>query len=527
MRLNFYDKNSFLYSFTLLACVTLMSHSEYLYTIQAESIHLQGKAFMLETLGGEGGLWAWMGSWLTQHFYHPWLGSLILVALWIAIYFLILRITGWKDWKKALAFIPQLLLLYQFLCLGYWIYYIKTPGYALIPTLVVLATCLCTWAVMIIILKYTKDPEWSTAEASRFTTNIQLKKKKRKIALTKCLLFLLFLILLSPKPRIYSLTLPDNNFYSEMKMYRAIDECRWEDVIEEHRRTKTPTNLMVMYKNIALMHSGRLQEMFKTNNCGNRPEAPESLLPKDTLQLSIARIAAPMIYYQYGQLNYSYQWAMTNSVKHGLSINALKTMVRCAIMNQEFDLAGRYIVLLKNTRYHRNWALQQESLMQSSTRLMQSEEFENIAPLTVDEGNQLDTDNGQCEQWILNHFADLLHPANPKLEEVIITTSLWAKDDIAFDIHFYNYVNAHPNDPIPPLYQEAAILLCNQENSPITLDNFPFDQFIADKFNRFVSDYNQLAQMQLPETETASRLKTIYGDTYWWYFYFYRDFELY
>jgi hypothetical protein len=158
---------------------------------------------------------------------------------------------------------------------------------------------------------------------------------------------------------------------------------------------------------------------------------------------------------------------------------------------------------------------------------MQSAEFQNIAPLLTDEPDNLDSDNGMCEQWILNHFADLLHPSNPKLEEVVITTSLWAKDEYAFDIHFYNYVNAHPDDAIPYLYQEAAILLCTREDSPITLDHFPFDNIIADRYNRFVNDYNQLSAQRLSDTEMSKRLHAVYGDTYWWYYYLYTDFNLY
>ena len=491
--------------FAVVAYATLLCHADYLYTIQAESLFLPTKTFMQEVLAEHGGPWAWIGSWCTQFLYYPWLGSLLLLALWAATYFLILGSTGWTGWQRLLAILPQSLLLYLLLCLGYWIYYTKSAGTAFVPTLILFTASLCTWLCTILLTRISK-------RTSRWTPYALLP---------------LFLVLLSPRTKIYSLTLPDSRLHSEMKMYRAIDQCRWQDAIDEHQKTKHPTNLMVIYKNIALMHSGRLQEMFKTNNCGSRPKPPTSLLPRDTLQLSISRLAAPMIYYQYGQLNYAYQWAMTNAVKHRQSISTLKIMTRCAILNQELDLAERYLMQLKSTRFHKQWAIEQERLLHSSTQLMQSIEFQNIAPLTVDEGNQLDTDNGQCQHWLLNHFADLLHPANPKLEELIITTSLWAKDDIAFDIHFYNYVNAHPNDPTPPLYQEAAILLCNQPSSPVTLDNYPFDQLIADKFNRFVSDYNQLAQQQLTEAETASRLKTIYGDTYWWYFYFYRDFELY
>ena len=105
--------------------------------------------------------------------------------------------------------------------------------------------------------------------------------------------------------------------------------------------------------------------------------------------------------------------------------------------------------------------------------------------------------------------------------------SLWAKDYYAFCIHFYDYVNAHPDRPIPALYQQGAILLGNAEESPITLDGFRFDDLVANNFNSFVQDYNQLQSQGVNEKEMGNRLKPRYGKTFWWYYYFYNDFNIY
>ena len=503
--LSWFKRHIILWIFAVVAYTLLLVHGDYLFAIQEESLFMTGQTFMHEIVNERGGWLGWAGCALTQFFYYPWLGSAILTGMWIAVYFCIVEATGWDGWKRTLAVVPQCIMLYLLLCLGYWIYYIKASGFAFVPTLILLLAAMGS-------LLCTKALGWFRRRENHWVAYV---------------FFAVFVIAANPSPRFYSVTLPDSRLYSEIRMYRAIDECRWQDVIEEHGKVKEPTNLMVMYKNIALMHSGRLQEMFKTNNSGSMPESVTSLLPHDTLRLSVSRLGAPMIYYQYGQLNFAYRWALGNAIKYGQSVSTLKMLTRCAILNQEFDLAERYIMQLKTTLFHKDWAVAREALMSSITRLTQTEEFKNIAPMMVDEGNVLDVDNGMCELWLLSHFADLVHPANPKLEEVIITTSLWMKDAYAFDIHFYNYVNAHPNDAVPSLYQEAAILLCTREDSPVTLDNFPFDQIIADRYNRFVNDYNQLSAMQLNDEEMGRRLRPVYGDTYWWYYYFYTNFKLY
>ncbi len=491
--------------FVIAAYIILLCHADYLYAISDNSLFVSGNTFMREIISERNGLWAWIGCWLTQFFYHPWMGTTIIILLWLYTYWCLVRLFCLKGWTRIFALLPQCVLLYLLLCLGYWIYYIKSPGYAFTPTLVLVYASFFALGADYLIRRFLHHSRWWQPY----------------------LLWLLFFISARPVLRLYSITMPDKHFYSELRMYRAVEEGHWKDVINEHQSVSQPTNLMVVYKNIALMHSDNLQDMFKTNNCGIAPAPLTSLMPADTIPLRISRLAAPMIYFQYGQLNYAYQRAISNTVKYGLSARDVKIMVRSAIMNQEFELAHRYLSLLKATLFHRQWAVQQEQYLRSSTLLMQSAEFQNIAPLLTDEPNNLDSDFGMCEQWILNHFADLLHPSNPKLEEVIITTSLWAKDEYAFDVHFYNYVNAHPNDAIPLLYQEAAILLCTRENSPVTLDHFPFDNIITDRYNRFVNDYNQLSAQRLSDSEMANRLHSVYGDTYWWYYYFYTDFNIY
>ena len=491
--------------FLAIAYTLLLLNADYLYALQDNSIFISGKTFMQETLLCPTGIWAWLGSWFTQFFYYPWLGALIMVALWLLTYYFLILATEARSWWCIFAVVPQTFLLYTLLCLGYWMYYCKSPGIAFLPTLVLLTASALT-AMVMRLLKFF------------------VHRSFRKISY---LVLILIYITLCPSLTTYSLTLPDTRLRLELRMYRSIDEGRWNDVLQDFRQTDQPTNLMVLYKNIALMHTGRLQEMFKLGNCGHQPKTPTNIFTGDTLSVHISQLAAPMVYYQYGQLNYAYRWAMESSVEYGLTVRHMKTLIRCALMNQELDVAYKYITLLKSTPFHRNWAKQYEQMLSNSTLLLQSPEFQNISPLTDEAPNELDTDDGLPEKWILEHFSDLTHATTPKLEEVIITTSLWTEDEYAFAIHFYNYIQRHPEEAIPPLYQEAAILLCTQENSPVTLDHFPFDTMISDKYNNFVRDYNTLSQQNLSPADMATRLQPLYGDTYWWYYYFYTDFQIY
>ena len=511
-----YLKYIYLLAFITVAYILLpVMNADYLYTIQDNNVFISGHTFMMDTVQHEGGWFAWVARYLTQFFYHPWLGSTILILFWVAIYWATIGMFHIKDNWSFWALIIPAILLYHLLDYGYWIYYAKAPGFPFQPTFLALFCLLFTWGVMLLTRKF----------------NISWKLKG---LITVCLLVAVIYVSnwLWPSSLWHYnyqfrhsilTTLTDKNFKHELRMYRALDEFRFEDVFKEmpQEGENAPTNLMVLYKNIALMHTGQMDKMFETNNCGIKPEL------SDSLHIRTSLLGAPLIYYMFGQMNYSYRWAMENSVQYGLSFRSLKMMTRTAIFNQEFEVAAKYIALLKNSTFHRQWALEHEAWLINSTHFYQSQEYLTLSPLLNDSKNALDGDDGLCEQFLLEYFSDLDHANTPLLEDVTMCMSLWAKDYYAYCIHFYDYVLRHPNSPIPVLYQEGAILLGNAEESPITLENFRFDDFVANKYNSFAQDYHQLQQQGVDEKEIGKRLKPLYGNTYWWYYYFYNDFNIY
>lgn len=505
-------KYIYLLVFIAVAYVLLpVMNSDYLYTVQDNDVFVKGRTFMTDIVNHNGGRMAWVACYLTQFFYYPWLGSTLIIALWALLYLATVRMFRISDKYSGWALVLPSALLFNLLDYGYWIYYAKTPGFAFLPTLACFFVVGCAWMVN---------------EALRNLGIKWLRSLTPPICL--CVVFTVLCYAqsswrLNNHQSSFFITMNDKNFRHELKMYRALDECRFEDILTEFQACKgKPTNLMVMLKNIALMHTGQLTKMFKMNNCGGLPNAGNAL------KVHISQLAAPLIYYQFGQINFAYRWAIENAVEYGWSFRNLKMLVRCSIINQEFDVAMKYLAILKASTFYRDWALAHEQWISSSTHLTQSREFQAIAPLLNDNRqNCLDVDNGLCEKYILDYFSDLRRPTSQKMEDAIMCLSLWTEDDYAFCVHFYDYVQRHPNQPIPELYQEGAILLCTMERSPITLTNFPFDAVVSDRYNRFAQDYNQLSQQGLDEKEMAKRLKTLYGDTYWWYYYFYTDFSIY
>ena len=537
--------------FPLAAYLILLLHADYLHAVAECDMFVSGQAFFDETLRTQGGLWTWLGCYLTQFFTYPWLGAMIIVAIWTATYFLLIDAFRLKGWQCLLAWIPIFALLVSVIDIGYWMYYIKMPGYWFSQSVSFFAAVLTTWIVVRLIrLFWNKDIAWVVFIIAYFAMLQQFpvfyhRNYENHLLQIPFIVAPVSVVLLSLvrfikwQPRMkwateivtfialfvfsvtaYLLSFRNANFHAEIRMQTAVEACEWDKVIDEAKDAKNPTNLMVVFKNIALMHTDRLTEMFKTNNCGCLPDTG------DSLTVRMAQIAGPLIYYHFGQLNYAYRWAMENNVQYCLQARNLKMMARCAIMNHEFDLAAKYLTVLSKSTFNKSWVKEHEPMLRFADNLREDKEFQCIAPLLNEDVNMLDYDNSLPEQWILSHYADLVNTKNRKQDNVALCASLWLKDEYAFCIQFYNYTKNFPGEAVPELYQQAALLMGNSEDSPINLDNFPFDQLILTRFDNFNSDYGSMSNMGIQHKEIGTRMREVYGDTYWWYYYF-GDFKAY
>lgn len=117
-------------AFVLCAIVLLpLCNGDLLYMAQERSLFMNGSIFWHECIRNVGGGTVWIGRFLTQLFYYPWLGSMMLIVLWAATYLLLSRTFPLPQRFRWLLLLPITALLVSVIDLGYWIYYIKLPGY--------------------------------------------------------------------------------------------------------------------------------------------------------------------------------------------------------------------------------------------------------------------------------------------------------------------------------------------------------------------------------------------------------------
>ena len=121
--------------------------SALLFRVNELSVFLYDDLFYEELMAMPAGILYYVASWLVQLFYYPVLGATVYVAFLALVYWLTCMVFDLTPGRRLLAMLPVVALLASNTQLGYWIFYIKIPGYYYVALLGVLVSLLAMWAV--------------------------------------------------------------------------------------------------------------------------------------------------------------------------------------------------------------------------------------------------------------------------------------------------------------------------------------------------------------------------------------------
>ena len=315
------------------------------------------------------------------------------------------------------------------------------------------------------------------------------------------------------------------NYHAEMRMYRAAEEQNWEEVLDEI--SKVPgdaSRQMVLLKNIALLNTGEMgTKMFKYNNMGATP-----VNGFDTLHIHMVQTAAPLIYYYHGKTNFASRWCIENSVEFGSDFDNLKILARCALVGGEMDVAKKYLDILSTSIYYKDWAEKLLPITKNPSLIKEYHEFDNVRELRDNMGSVLDGDNGLCEMYLLNYFSNTMNKDSKLLQELTLNYALIQKDIQLFWPRFFLYAQLHQDQDMPTHYQEAAYLYGNLEPQNVNIAGMPFDQQkVIERYQNFQQLSQSLLASGMKAPEVGEAMKSSYGDTFYWFYFFCRDIHSY
>ena len=556
----FIPLTTWLVALLIIAGALLMFESDFLWKLQDQNLFLDTKLFFNEQMVVPGGLLSWMGTYLTQYFYYPWLGTVLLCLCWLLMMWFTKRAFKLSNQWSALTLVPVALLLLTIVDMGYWVYILKLPGHVFVGTLGTTAVAGLLWVfralpqrfglrlifiVITAILGYPflgiyglgttllmglfiwnlEQPLWQKITGSvlalagaafvpqlcyhlvYYQTNLAniyyaalplffVTEEYHAYYLPYYGLALFFVLMVTGENLCKHITLgkfqkwivlgtqvllvaglawgvshfwyKDENFHHELKMQRCIEQNDWQGVVAEGAlQQDEPTRAIVMMRNLALSRLGRqANEMYLYKNGSKRYEAP--------FDMRLMLCVGPLMYYQYGMLNYCNRLSTEMGVEFGWRVSNLKLLAKCTILNKEDSEARKYLNLLKHTTFYADWA----------EKAREMEELKTVAHM-MHYPNMLTSDGGNIEKFLMNRLAECTYADDPYFLEQTLLASLYTKDMRQFWYHFQDYSNLHPKDPMPRYFQEAAYLYGKLEGRPY-IDQMPFDQSVKQSFESFM-----------------------------------------
>ena len=304
----------------------------------------------------------------------------------------------------------------------------------------------------------------------------------------------------------------DANFHHELRMERCLEKADWEGILEEgQKQDGEPTRSIVMMHNLALSRLGRqCEEMYNFPKGSRRSATPLPVYMNNT--------AGRQILYQYGVLNECHRLCMEQGVEFGWSAELLQYMARTSLLGGEREVARKYLSLLRKTLFFGAWADHMEQLMNESGAMYADSETGPVSRMMHYADIQSPAD-GYIEKNLMMMLA--AHDADDTyFQEQAVLAAMWTRDPYYFWPRFQHYVQQHPNDPMPRIFQEAAYLFANLGHEPFT-EELPVANGIKESFRGFMSDMQQYRKM-FP-TQVKAALYPKYGNTYFFEFFFLRD----
>ena len=128
------------------ATVLLFFEADLLWKIQQHNVFLHTPLFFQQMMAMPGGMLSYLATYFTQHFYYPWIGVMLLCCWWLLLMWLTKRTFNIPLKWTVLTVIPIAILLVANMDLGYWVYFMKLPGYFYVATIGTTAATALLWA---------------------------------------------------------------------------------------------------------------------------------------------------------------------------------------------------------------------------------------------------------------------------------------------------------------------------------------------------------------------------------------------
>lgn len=538
------------------------------HTVNLEQLQLfEGTwAYFAETVSVPGGFSDYLGRFLSQFFYHAWSGALILAGLLVLIRALLRRICTRKDAViGAATFLPSILLM-MVMCLRFptvslltafcltlvavlavkgirstkarriWTLILIPVLYLLLGSLAALFAAIVAiqehnWrfgvvALLVAIacplvaslifpyplgrlfygLSYYKVhvqmPVWPWVAAVMAAAVVALAESPVLAGNDRTWRAAYAAVVIFAVPAV--LLCSSRNDEQSLRYNSLAGKRAWNRIVTEATRRAPKTYGETACLNLALCKTGHLGgHMFEF-----RQDGPETLLPNENTPHHDG-LSTAEIFYQLGMVNNArrYCFEALNAIPdYQKSAPVFKLLAEISLVNENFEMARKYLTSLSHTLFYRRWANERIALLKDPA-----------GPFVPNEYIEKRYERYKGEDYIFdyNHadfsLRQLLveHPGNLTALNYLLAWNLLQK-------YTGDFVAACPfeafTSTVPKAWQEGFVLDWNRSGYPA--DDLPefITPALAARFEAFTRDFN--ANVPL------AAMQEHYWDTYWFYYFF-------
>ena len=313
-------------------------------------------------------------------------------------------------------------------------------------------------------------------------------------------------------------TYRDRNFHAEIRMEQAIEANDWDKVIKIASGLEHPTRIGVMYRNIALLYKGELLEKLFTFS--------DDYSPIDTkAPISMTMVCAPVSFFYSGMLQFSARWAMECTLLYQPGVQRYKYLAKAALFSgtEKRELIEKYLRLIAQNAGQKKWVEKYRSYLNNPELLAQDPEYRMAKAL-----NEYTEPKFMSSTVVEDTFLWLfptLDPAPGPLLELSLGYTLIAKDAEYFWPKYDIWVKE--GRPLPKAMAEAALLFAYMERNEARLADV-LDR-IGGENSPVLKRFNAFSEAMTKSSGSAASLEYFrkrFGDTYWYYCTFVKDFDI-
>ena len=290
-------------------------------------------------------------------------------------------------------------------------------------------------------------------------------------------------------------------FRIEKMVYRQ----DWNSVILHFETDPSDNIIEQFYYNLALSEKGLLCErMFS----GPQSAGPMSLSLGGNRSQSFRTI---YYYYTIGLVNEAHHLAFELMVQHGYTPENIKMLIKTELINNNFRVAERYLVVLGKTLRYRSWAKKYMEMLYKPEQVMSDQELGEKIRLMPVEDFFIQTDDAKNIDLLLGS-----NPYNRKAFEYKAARLLLEKDIIAVTEEVKK-MKAMGYTSIPRHIDEAVVAFRNFSIESPDLDGLSSKPDTEERFSSYQRTINNYKGNR---SLIEKSLKKSEKNTFWYYLQF-------